>query len=285
MGAVIGLAFGIGAVLVFLALTGDRRAIGRARPVGRLTRLVERSGIPRLTTGTLIGMCLAAAVVAGIAVLLVTAVPVVAVMAALVAGPAPIMLLRRRANQRAKALRRAWPDAVDGLVSAVRAGMSLPAAVCALAEKGPEPLRASFGRFASEYLATGSFGQALDLLQQDMADPIADRVVAALQIAREVGGTDLGSVLRSLSTLLREDARTRGDIEAKQSWTVNAARLAVAAPWITLALLCTRPEAVRAYSSMTGALILLVAGAMSVAAYRVMLAIGRLPSEARMVRP
>ena len=54
-------------------------------------------------------------------------------------------------------------------------------------------------------------------------------------MAREVGGTDLGRLLRTLSAFLREDARTRAELETRQGWTVNAARLAVAAPWIVLA--------------------------------------------------
>jgi tight adherence protein B len=284
MGALIGLLAGVGATLVIAGLSGEHPSPQRARPAGRLARLVQSSGIPRLSVPSLLGMCMAAAVVIGLAALIITAVPVAALMAAIAAGYLPILLIRRRANQRTRALRRAWPDAVDSLVSAVRAGMSLPAAIGELGEKGPEPLRVAFTRCGSEYLATGSFAQALDVLQGDLADPVADRVVAALRVAREVGGNDLGNVLRSLSALLREDARTRGDIEAKQSWTVNAARLAVAAPWLTLALLCTRPEAVRAYGSLEGALVLLIAAIMSFAAYRAMVAIGRLPAEPRMVR-
>jgi tight adherence protein B len=50
-----------------------------------------------------------------------------------------------------------------------------------------------------------------------------------------VGGGDLGRLLRSLSTFLREDARTRSELESRQAWTVNGARLAVSAhettPW------------------------------------------------------
>jgi tight adherence protein B len=51
-----------------------------------------------------------------------------------------------------------------------------------------------------------------------------------------------------------------------------------------LALLATRPEAVRAYDSATGALVLAVGGAVSVFAYRAMLRIGRLPEEERVLR-
>jgi tight adherence protein B len=124
-------------------------------------------------------------------------------------------------------------------------------------------------------------GGALLSLQGSIADPVADRVIASLRIAREVGGTDLGVVLRTLSSLLRADLRARGEIEARQSWTISAARLAVAAPWITLVLLCTRAEAASAYRSALGAVILLICAALSVLAYRLMLLIGRLPVEPR----
>jgi tight adherence protein B len=65
---------------------------------------------------------------------------------------------------------------------------------------------------------------------------------------------------------------------------VNAARLAVAAPWVVLALLASRPEAVDAYNSPTGVVVLAVGAALSVVAYRVMVRVGRLPEETRVLR-
>ena len=89
------------------------------------------------------------------------------------------------------------------------------------------------------------------------------------------------NLMRSLATMLREDARTRGDIRARQSWTINGARLAVIAPWATLALLCTRPEAVDAYSTPEGAVVILLAAVASAVAYALMLRMARLPREPR----
>ena len=103
-------------------------------------------------------------------------------------------------------------------------------------------------------------------------------------MAREVGGTDLGRLLRTLSTFLREDARTRAELETRQGWTVNAARLALCAPWILLLLLSTQPSAVAAYNQPVGAVVLLIGGGVSFLAYRVMLRIARLPSERRVLR-
>jgi tight adherence protein B len=203
---------------------------------------------------------------------------------AVFAAYAPIALIGWRRRQRQDELRSAWPDAVDNLASAVRAGLSLPEALTQLGTRGPEPLKAAFSRFGEDYRASGRFGESLDALKVSLADPVGDRVAESLRLAREVGGSDLGKLLRTLSTFLREDARTRAELEARQTWTVNAARLAVAAPWILLGLLALRPEAVRAYNSPEGFFLLALGAATCVVAYRMMLRIGRLPTEERVLR-
>lgn len=279
-GGALGLAIGCGILLILTALL-DPAPLRRAGRPNALARLAHEADLAHVSTASILGAGGVAAVVAGTVALVVTALPVVAAIAAVPAAMFPAVVLRRRAEARRRSLREAWPDAVDGLVSAVRAGMSMPEAVSDLSRSGPPPLRAAFAAFAVEYRATGSFNDALDLLQNRLADPVADRVAASLRLAREFGGTDLGTVLRTLSAMLREDARARGEIEARQSWTVAAARMAVAAPWLTLALLCTRPEAVDAYSTPAGAIVLGLAAMLSALAYRAMMRIGRLPVERR----
>ena len=113
---------------------------------------------------------------------------------------------------------------------------------------------------------------------------MADRIVEALRLTREVGGTDLGRLLGTLAEFLRDSARTRSELEARQSWTVNAARLAVAAPWIVLALLSTRPEAVAAYNTAAGAAVLVGGLLVSGFCYWLMLRIGALPDDERVLR-
>jgi tight adherence protein B len=159
----------------------------------------------------------------------------------------------------------------------------LPDAIAALADRGPEVLRGPFARFAADHRVSGSFGLCLDRLKTELSDPVGDRVVEALRLARDVGGTELGRLLRTLSSVLREDARTRAELLGRQSWAVNAARLAVAAPWATLALLSLRPGALAAYDSSGGVLVLLVAGGTSAAAYVLMRRIGRLPVDERVL--
>lgn len=286
VGVVAGLLLGAGLFCVWWSwwAPGPRRA---KRPAGwteRTQDLLVQAGAPGVAPGSLVVTS------AGVCVLVLlfgsalTRSPAIAVCFAAMAAAGPMTLVRSRARRRRTALRDVWPEVVDHLGSGVRAGLSLPEAVGQLGDRGPAELRPMFAAFAEDYRATGRFGDCLDGLKARLADPVADRIVEALRITRDVGGTDLGRLLRTLSAFLREDARTRGELEARQSWTVNSARLAVAAPWIVLALLATRPEAAQAYNTVAGGVVLVVGAASSVVAYRLMIRIGRLPEEARVLR-
>ena len=190
----------------------------------------------------------------------------------------PRRLLRRKPLGHAQPHRRwRWfPPARWGWVR-YRAGSQL-------AVRGPEQLRRPFLRFGEDYRATGRFGDCLDRLKERLADPTGDRIVESLRLTREVGGSDLGRLLRTLSVFLRDDSRTRGELETRQGWTVNAARLAVAAPWVLLALLSLRTSAIRAYDQPGGWVVLAIGAGSCLVAYRLMLRLGRLPEEQRVLR-
>jgi tight adherence protein B len=245
---------------------------------------IEGVGIEGVGPRALAATCAGIGLVAGMAVLAISQSPPIAACFALMAAWLPVVAVRSRSRRRRAVLRELWPEVVDNLSSGVRAGLSLPEALAQLGERGPAPLRPAFAAFAQDYRATGRFGEALDDLKDRLADPVADRICEALRITREVGGSDLGRLLRSLSAFLREDARTRAELTARQSWTVNAARLAVAAPWAVLAMLATRPESVRAYNSAAGVVVLAVGAGLSVLAYQLMRRLARLPEERRVLR-
>ncbi|WP_349637613.1 type II secretion system F family protein [Saxibacter everestensis] len=237
-----------------------------------------------LSPAGLLAICLGFGLLTGLTGFSITRSPTITACFAMFALAAPLFLVRHRARKRRSSLRELWPEAVDHLASGIRAGLSLPEALGNLAERGPEGLREDFAFSATEYRVTGNFILSIDALKFRMADPVADRIVEALRITREVGGSDLGRMLRTLSAFLREDARTRSELEARQSWTINGARLAVAAPWIVLGLISTRPEAAVAYNTKGGALLLGIGIVASFLAYRTMRRLGRLPDEPRVLR-
>lgn len=283
MGALVGIGVGVGLMLVWSALFLPRRLPRPVRRTSRLSALLARAGLGEVSPRSLVGLCLACGFVVGIVVQAVTGTPPVALVFAAMAAYAPVALVTGRARRRQRDFAEVWPEAVDNLASAVRAGLSLPDALGALAVRGPEPLRPAFDAFALDYQVTGRFSESLDRLKERLADPVGDRVVEGLRVAREVGGGELGRLLRNLSGYLRDDLRTRSELESRQSWSVNGARLAVGAPWVVLILMSGRPEVIQRFSSPAGVVILVGGAAICVAAYRVMMRIGRLPVERRIL--
>ena len=285
-GSVLGLLFGVGVLLIWRSgpRRPPRRASTRRGWTERTTELLAQAGYASVQPHQMLVVAFGCGLVAAVIVIAVSRSGSIALAFGGFAAYAPFALVKLRRRQRTVELRELWPDVVDNLASAVRAGLSLPEAVAQLAVRGPEQLRPQFQRFGADYRVTGRFGESLDRLKTALADPVADRIIESLRVAREVGGGDLGRLLRTLSQFLREDARTRAELETRQGWTVNAARLALAAPWVVLALLSLRAETVVAYDTPTGVLVLIVGAAVSFAAYRVMLRIARLPEEQRVLR-
>lgn len=278
-----GLLLGVGLLLVASPFLWPRVEVPRPRAGvldGLRTRLAQ-AGLGRVAVGVPITISVLAGLALGAIVLALAPVPVLALGAAGLGAALPLVVVNARARTLRRALRLAWPDLVDHLVSGIRAGRPLAESVGALAEVGPVETRVAFRTFERRALGSGNLASALDGLKADLADPIADRIVETLKMAREVGGSELPTILRTLAASLRADAAVRSEVEARQSWVRGAARLGVAAPWVVLVLLASRPEAAAAYNSPPGVVLLGVGLAVTVVAYRIMVALGRLPEEQR----
>lgn len=279
---------GLGLGLVLAASPWLWPAGKRARSTGgaasRLDDRLKAAGIQRITPAVFLVVSLLLGVALGAAAFALVPVLALGLVGTVLGAGLPSLAIALRARRRRRAVRGLWPDVVDHLVAAVRAGVSLPEAVTSLAHHGPEALRGAFAEFATDYETTRTFLPALERLADRLADPIADRILATLRMAREVGGTRLPSVLRSLAGFLREEAAIRGEVEARQSWVTNAAKLGAAAPWAVLLMLGTRPEAAAAYNSPGGVVLIVVGLVVTVVAYRMMRALSRLPEEGRWAR-
>lgn len=283
MGALVGLGVGIGLLLIWSAFFVPMTSPRGRRSGSRLSSLLARAGLAQLSETGFVGLCAVLAVTAAVVVQIASRTPPIAVAFGVMGGYLPVALVRGRATRRQREFAEVWPEAVDNLASAVRAGLSLPDALAGLGVRGPEPLRPAFDQFALDYQVTGRFGESLDRLKERLADPVGDRVVEGLRIAREVGGGQLGRLLRNLSGYLRDEARTRSEMESRQAWTVYGARLAVAAPWLVLLIMSFQGEVIQRYASPGGVLVLVVGAALCVAAYSLMMRIGRLPTERRIL--
>jgi len=284
VGAFLGLLAGLGLLLIWHGLSAQPSAPRTRVRSSRTREHLIQAGLPSVSPAQLIALQVLAALLVGVLGLALTQSFSVSAIFAVFAATVPRLVVARLRHKRQADLRELWPEVVDNLTSGVRAGLSLPEALSAIGVRGPEQLREPFRQFGSDYRTTGRFNDSLDRLKDALADPVGDRVCESLRVAREVGGTDLGRLLSTLSGFLRDDARTRAELLARQSWSVNAARMAVAAPWLVLILLATQRETLQAYDTPTGTVILVAGAALSFLAYRLMIRIGRLPEDRRVLR-
>lgn len=169
-----------------------------------------------------------------------------------------------------------WAPVIDDLAASVSAGLSLGDALVVAARRAEAPLDAPMSLAAREYRVTGRLDAALSTLTAALpheGPTTGRRVASALIVAAHVGGSDLGRLLRALSSSVREDQRVRQEIAARQAWTLNAARLGVAAPWLVLIVVCLQPTSAAAYRGVPGAVVLALVGLTSAAAYLAMRAL------------
>lgn len=129
-----------------------------------------------------------------------------------VGGVAPLLILYHKKSVRMRAFSEEFPDALDLLVSALRAGISFSSAMQIVADESPEPIRSEFAIVVEE--------QALGLEMREALTNMANRVdsidlkffATAVVLQRDTGG-NLTEVLDNTSRLIRDRFRILGDIQ------------------------------------------------------------------------
>ena len=155
MGALVGLGVGVGLLLIYSAFALPRRPRPPRARRSRLAELLARAGLGHVSVNGFLILCVVLATTTTVVVQAVSRTPTVAVAFGVMGGYLPVALVAGRARRRRRELAEVWPEAVDNLTTDVRAGLTLSEALTQLGERGPEPLRAPFRRFAADYLATG----------------------------------------------------------------------------------------------------------------------------------
>lgn len=214
-------------------------------------------------------------------VLLMTRSVVIALAFGAFAAGIAFVTIRAKNNLNEAELIAAWPEVIDHLMSGIQSGLSLTESLSGLSTRGPEVLRPAFTQFKEDLYGSGDLTQAIEDLRSLFAHHGSDQIFEALIISKALGGSELLQILRSLGDFLRQDLALRREIEVKHGWIKNSAHLSAAAPWILLLLLSTQPSTAAAYSTPTGAIILLMGLVMTAIAYIWMNRLGRLPQTPR----
>lgn len=244
---------------------------------------VEGAGLARFGWKYVFLAMLTTSVFTGMFVGEIFGVPVLGVFVAIGFLAFEIETLAMGAKMRRRELAKLWPEVTDSLHSAVTAGMSLLDAIDDVALRGPKGLQAHFGRLSKNLDSGWAFSAAIDDLKLNLSETHADRLCEVLRLVADSGSDSLAATLRRQSINLRRDIALVGQLESKQGWVSGTAKIAVAAPWIVVALLSMRPENAVIYNSSSGALILLIGFVVSIFAYRLVQMLGTLPEHPRVL--
>lgn len=278
-GFIIGILAGCGALLFYSSFWPSQ---AEPRKVNRgLWHRLNSVGINNRTLGLLLSSGVVLGLVLAFILLVFTKSWAFSLLGFLLATTTPVVLSYNRKLKTVESRRQLWPVVIDQLVSAIRAGIDLPVALSQLANRGPKGLQSDFQYFKESYQLTGDFELSLNVLKDRLADPVADRIIESLKIARTVGGNDIGNLLRKLARFVRADLQIRGEIKARQSWTETGAKVAVCAPWVVLLLLSSRSGGLQAFNTASGALLLFAGALILLGAYLLMKKLGALRTEKR----
>ena len=176
------------------------RALGGAN--SSLATLIEQSGVQTTPSAIMLTMVLAA-LASGIFCMLFVKVPIFWIIAALVGSFLPYIWLRYKRTQRLKKFEEQFPEALDLLSRAIRAGHAFQTAMGMVADEMPAPVGVEFKKAFEQ--------QNFGLPVRDVLDQMAERVpildvkffVTAVTIQRETGG-NLAEILDNLAHVVRE---------------------------------------------------------------------------------
>ena len=129
-----------------------------------------------------------------------------------IAAPLPYFYVGYRKHKRMKAFTEEFPDALDLLVSALRAGLSFSAAMQIVSEESPDPVRGEFAVTVEEQGLGLDFRESLVNLTKRVDSIDLRFFVTAVILQRETGG-NLAEILENTAKLIRDRFRILGDIK------------------------------------------------------------------------
>jgi tight adherence protein B len=167
-----------------------------------LSTLIAQSGVQTTPSAVMVAM-VGAALLCGFVCMLFVKVPIFWMIAALAGSFLPYIWLRVKRAQRTKKFEEQFPEALDLLSRAIRAGHAFQTAMGMVAEELPAPVGIEFKKAFEQQ----NFGLPL----RDVLDQMSERVpildvrffVTAVTIQRETGG-NLAEILDNLAHVVRE---------------------------------------------------------------------------------
>jgi tight adherence protein B len=183
-------------------LPGIDRMLSKSGLGSGLAGMIATSGV-KTTPSAIIMMSLMMAVAVGFTTSLFVANPFGAPLAALVAAVAPFFYLSHRKTKRMKRFEEQFPEALDMLSRAIRAGHAFQTAMGMVADELPDPVGPEFKKTFDQQNYGLPLKDALNELSERLKMLDVRFFVTAVMIQRDTGG-NLAEILDNLAHVVRE---------------------------------------------------------------------------------
>lgn len=189
--------------------------------------------------------------------------------------------LAARARRRSNRIAEEWPTVIETLESAAMVAMPLMQSLRDLADSSQLLVAKDFAWLCNRIDSGIGIDQSLFELKGRFGLANCDLTIETLRLVNEAGGSGFQAALGLQARTLRQRTSLLEQIYAKQGWVTSTAKVAVAAPWLIVALLSLRPENASAYNTPTGQVLLAAGLLASFLAIRLIALIGRIDTSKR----
>ncbi len=209
-----------------------------------IQRILTQADI-KIRAGKFILICAAAAAITGSLLMLLTNSVIFAILGAAAGVMVPILYVSIKRNKRFAKFEEKFPEAIELLVRATRAGHPFATAVELIANEAPEPIAGEFRKVFEEQ----KFGMPIRDAMLNLAErmPLVDVkfFVTTVMLQRESGG-NLAEILEKLAYVIRERFKIRRQIRVYTAQgRLTMMILMALPPFMVLWLSITSPEFIK----------------------------------------
>jgi tight adherence protein B len=213
----------------------------RSQGASNIQKMLAQADM-KMRAGKFLALCLLTGIFAGLLLLVLSANPAVAWMALLLGVLLPYALASYRRNKRFEKFEELFPEAIDTLARAVRAGHAFTTALEMITNEVSEPVAGEFRKLYEEQ----KFGMPVRDALMNLTDrvPLVDVkfFVTAVMLQRETGG-NLAEILDNLSYLIRERFKIQRQVRVYTAQgRLTMALLMGMPPIIVVAMLTLNPS-------------------------------------------
>jgi Flp pilus assembly protein TadB len=147
------------------------------------------------------------------------------------AAAAPAMLVQMAQSRYQRRFLEVFPDALDLIVRAVRAGLPAPEAIELASREARSPVRAEFQRMLDELRIGTDMEEALQHAVERIPVPDFQFFVVSLLLQRQTGG-GIAETLANLSTIIRQRKALRQKARALSAEAQASAAIVAITPFV-----------------------------------------------------